>query len=143
MNNWFMRNDVDTLFKIYQGGPEEDAFVQLLRDRLARELPKERQRAQSCYDCGEFFNALRRRHHCRACGHSLCGAHCRSVNITVRREGVRDYRAKNMLCVPCLAKERTLARQHKSAVVPTVQNRKAIPSPDEPGASCVTRSSIN
>jgi len=38
-------------------------------------VPPEFDEADSCYECGRHFNATRYRHHCRACGHSICSQH--------------------------------------------------------------------
>ena len=34
---------------------------------------------KECYDCGNPFNALRRRHHCRVCGQIFCWRCCSDV----------------------------------------------------------------
>ena len=42
----------------------------------AKRVSEERfQEKDFCFECKSAFTTLNRRHHCRRCGHSLCGAH--------------------------------------------------------------------
>ncbi|CAK4071774.1 unnamed protein product [Aphanomyces euteiches] len=42
-----------------------------------RPLPPRWKEAPLCALCAATFSFTKRRHHCRACGHSVCGAHSR------------------------------------------------------------------
>jgi hypothetical protein len=41
--------------------------------------------ADKCHACGFTFTFFTRRHHCRACGHSVCGDHSRKTRLLRHR----------------------------------------------------------
>jgi hypothetical protein len=64
----------------------------------AKRVSEERfQEKDFCFECKSAFTTLNRRHHCRRCGHSLCGAHS-AFSVTLPYLG--DVRA----CQACSSK---------------------------------------
>ncbi|KAF0686465.1 Aste57867_21742 [Aphanomyces stellatus] len=69
------------LFTVAKCSPDVRAYLAALgypkSVRRPPELPPRWQEAAECSLCHASFNVIKRRHHCRQCGNSVCGRHAR------------------------------------------------------------------
>ncbi|GLD92044.1 hypothetical protein PINS_up000577 [Pythium insidiosum] len=86
-------------------------------------FPPRWKQSRCCYVCTLPFSMMKRRHHCRNCGHSVCGQH--STNrVALPKFNLLD---PQRVCDQCFLAGRHLA---VSAVAPSTASQAAAPAAD-------------